>query len=161
MQAYILVVSALSRLGGVVAILLTASAALVVSQMVFLRYVMGASTIWQTEYVIYALVAATFIGSPYVLLEKGHVNVDLLQIAAPLHLRRTLRALAGLVGVAFCALLAWSGWVYFHEAWEGGWRTETVWAIPLWIPLLPLPLGTGLLILQYIAEIMKIFGEDA
>ncbi|MBA5778178.1 TRAP transporter small permease [Stappia sp. F7233] len=161
MHAYIRAVSVLSRMGAVVAILLTASAAIVVSQMVFLRYVLGASTIWQTEYVIYALVAATFIGSPYVLLEKGHVNVDLLQMAAPPQLQRILKAAAGLVGILFCALLAWSGWVYFHEAWEGGWRTETVWAIPLWIPLLPLPLGAGLLVLQYIAEIMKIFGGDA
>ena len=30
-----------------------------------------------------------------------------------------------------------------------------------WIPLLPLPVGMGLLILQYIAEIMKLLiGED-
>lgn len=161
MSLYIRLVSALSRIGGVFAILLTASAALVVTQMVFMRYVLNASTIWQTEYVIYALVAATFIGSPYVLLEKGHVNVDLLQTGAPENVKRTMQLLSGLVGIAFCALLAYSGWMYFHEAWEGGWKTETVWAIPLWIPLLPLPLGIGLLVLQYIAEIMKLFGEDA
>ncbi|MXN65818.1 TRAP transporter small permease subunit [Stappia sp. GBMRC 2046] len=161
MSLYIRLVTALSRLGGVFAILLTASAALVVTQMVFMRYVLNASTVWQTEYVIYALVAATFIGSPYVLLEKGHVNVDLLQTGAPENVKRTMKLLSGLVGIAFCALLAYSGWMYFHEAWEGGWRTETVWAIPLWIPLLPLPLGIGLLVLQYIAEIMKLFGEDA
>lgn len=161
MANYIRIVSALSRLGGLIAILLTASAALVVTQMVFIRYVLNASTIWQTEYVIYALVAATFIGSPYVLLEKGHVNVDLLQMAAPRPLRLAMQLAAGAVGIAFAAMLAWSGWIYFYEALERGWRTETVWAIPLWIPLCPLPFGIGLLVLQYIAEMMKLFGEEA
>ena len=48
--------------------------------MVVMRYFLNASTVWQTEFVIYSLVASTFIGSPYVLLIKGHVNVDLLPI---------------------------------------------------------------------------------
>ncbi|GGE95862.1 TRAP transporter small permease [Stappia taiwanensis] len=158
MQLYISAISALSRAFGVLAMLLTASAALVVTQMVVLRYFLNESTIWQTEYVIYALVAATFLGSPYVLLEKGHVNVDLLQLQAKPPLRRLMQLLSALVSIAFCALLGWSGWTFFHEALVGGWRTDTVWAIPLWIPVLPLPLGIGLLVLQYVAEIMKLYG---
>jgi TRAP-type C4-dicarboxylate transport system permease small subunit len=50
-------------------------------------------------------------------------------------------------------VVAWYGWVYFHEALTKGWRTETVWSLPLWIPLLPLPVGMGLLSLQYVADI--------
>lgn len=46
--------------------------------MVVVRYVLGTSTIWQNEFVTFAVVAATLFGSPYVLLTKGHVNVDLL-----------------------------------------------------------------------------------
>jgi len=38
----------------------------------------------------------------------------------------------------------------------GGWRTDTVWSLPLWIPLLPLPLGIGLLCLQYLSEMIKL-----
>jgi len=66
-------------------------------------------------------------------------------------------------GLLFCAVLAWpglawpglawSGWLYFHEAWTEGWVTETVWAPPLWIVLLPLSLGIGVLALQYLADI--------
>ena len=33
-------------------------------QMVFVRYVLDGSTVWQTEFVIYAIVAATFLGAP-------------------------------------------------------------------------------------------------
>ena len=46
--------------------------------MVFVRYVLNQNTIWQTDFVTWSLVGATFIGSPYVLLTRGHVNVDVL-----------------------------------------------------------------------------------
>ncbi|WP_417669558.1 TRAP transporter small permease subunit [Roseibium sp.] len=158
MTAYIRWVSALSRSAAVLSLLLMASAIVVVTQMVVIRYFLKASTVWQTEYVIYALVAMTFLASPYVLLEKGHVNVDLLYLRLHGTARKVMQSVAGLVGLAFCALLAWSGWIYFEEAWSYGWTTDTVWALPLWIPLLPLPLGIGLMTLQYVAELAKIWG---
>jgi len=155
-QAFVRVVDGLSRLAGGLATLLLLAAVLVVTQMVVVRYILNGSTVWQTEFVTYALIAATFIGSPYVLLYKGHVNVDLLQNLASRPVRFAMQLLAGLLSIAFCALLAWSGWSYFHEAWANSWTTETVWKLPLWIPLLPLPLGIGLLVLQYIAELLKL-----
>ena len=156
MAAFARVVTALSRICGIVAMLLLAAAVLVVCQMILVRYVLGWSTVWQTEFSVYAIVASTFIGSPYVLLHRGHVNIDLLPNAAGPRGKYLLELLAGLVSLAFCALLAWSGWHHFHEAWSGGWTTESVWALPLWIPLLPLPLGIGLLCLQYIAELWRL-----
>lgn len=156
MNAFIRLADGLSRLAGAFAILLLLAAILVVTQMVVVRYFLNGSTIWQTEFVTYALIAATFIGSPYVLLYKGHVNVDLLQTMATRPVRFGMQVLSGLLSIAFCTLLAWSGWSYFHEAWANSWTTETVWKLPLWIPLLPLPLGIGLLVLQYIAELLKL-----
>ncbi len=156
METYVRVVNAASRAGGVVAMLLLAGAVAIVCQMVFWRYVLGASTVWQTEFVIYSLIASTFIGAPYVLLHRGHVGVDLLSNMAGPRSRFILELVGGLISLAFCAVLAWSGWTHFHEAWAGGWRTDTVWALPLWIPLLPLPLGIGLLCLQYVAELCKL-----
>lgn len=160
MNGFIRLADTLSRIGGIIAILLLIGAVLVVTQMVFVRYVLAGSTIWQTEFVTYSLIAATFIGSPYVLLHKGHVNVDLLQNAASPGGQKIMQILSGLLSIAFCALLAWSGWEHFHEALVNGWTTDTVWKLPLWIPLLPLPLGIGLLVLQYIAELMKLIGEQ-
>ena len=46
--------------------------------MVFVRYVLEASTVWQTEFVLYSVVAATLLGSAQVLRAGGHVGVDLL-----------------------------------------------------------------------------------
>ena len=159
MKRYVSIVEALSRLCGVASMLLIAASTLVVSQMVFMRYVLGASTAWQTEFVVYAMIASTFIGAPYVLMLKGHVSVDLLPNLLGGTAKRLLDVLAALLSLAFCGLLAWSGWHYFYEALSKGWTTDTVWALPLWIPLLPLPLGIIILCLQYVAEIYKNWTE--
>lgn len=146
-------VHALSRASGSLAALCLGGACVVVCQMVVMRYAFGASTIWQNEFVTFAIVAATLLGSPYVLLTKGHVNVDLLPQYLRPEARRWLALFASTLGCLACATLAWTGWQYFYEAWTEGWVTPSLWGPPLWIPLLPLPLGLGLLTLQYTADI--------
>ena len=131
-------------------------AILVVCQMVFMRYVLGASTIWQTEFVIFSLVGSTLIGSPYVLLVKGHVNVDLLPVYLGEKGRYVMALIASGLGLVFCLLLGVTGFELFHEALTKGWRTDTVWSLPLWIPYIALPIGIGLLCLQYVADIIAI-----
>ena len=78
MDRFISGVHTISRVCGTVAALCLVSGCVVVCQLVVMRYALGASTVWQNEFVTYAIVAATLIGSPYVLLTRGHVNVDLL-----------------------------------------------------------------------------------
>ncbi|PHS78457.1 MAG: hypothetical protein COB59_06995 [Rhodospirillaceae bacterium] len=160
MHTYNRLICALSKACGVFAAALVGSAILVVCQMVVMRYFLKASTVWQTEYVIYALVAATFIGSPYVLLIKGHVNVDLLPNYLGDKGRRILAFVASTAGLAFCAILALKGFELFYEALINNWTTDTVWALPLWIPYISLPLGIGLLALQYVADIFAIIHGD-
>lgn len=154
MDVFLRLVRFLSQACGVAAAGLLLAATVVVCQMVFVRYALGTSTVWQSDFVTFAIVASTFIGAPYVLLHKGHVSVDII----PLYLRGRLRFAMALVSYllafVFCLTVAWFGLGYFHEALSGGWRTETVWALPLWIPLLPLPVGMGLLALQYVADIL-------
>jgi TRAP-type C4-dicarboxylate transport system permease small subunit len=155
MRGYIRVVSALSRAAGFFSCLLLLAAVLVVTHMVVVRYLLQSSTVWQTEFVTYALVAATFLGSAYVLLLKGHVNIDLLVNAAGPRARRVLDTVNVLLCLLFCALLGWSSWHFLSEALANGWKTPTVWKLPLWIPLLPLPVGLALLFLQYVAELLR------
>ena len=147
---------ALSRACGILAAGLVGAAILVVCQMVVMRYFLNASTVWQTEFVIFSLVAATFIGSPYVLLVKGHVNVDLLPNYLGEKGRLFLALIASVGGLLFCGILAWKGYGLFHEALVNNWTTDTVWALPLWIPYIAMPLGIGVLALQYVADIIAL-----
>jgi TRAP-type C4-dicarboxylate transport system permease small subunit len=152
MDRFVRVVAALSQTCGVVAAVLIAAAVVVVCQMVAWRYLFALPTIWQTEFVIYAVVATTLIGSPYVLLHRGHVNMDILVLGCGPRWRFFLAVAAGLISLVFCGLLAVYGTAFWYEAWSKDWHSDTVWRVPLWIPYLSIPLGMGLLTLQLVAD---------
>src|SRR5919106_2847222 len=99
------VVAVLSQAGGVIAVALLLAAVLVISQMVFVRYVLQGSAIWQHEFVTFSLIGATFIGAPYVLLTRGHVNVDLLPLYLGERGQFALALLAALISLVFCIVL--------------------------------------------------------
>ena len=80
MDLYIRGITLVSQICGVFAAALLAASVVIVCEMVFVRYVLNETTIWQTDFVTFSIVAATFIGSPYLLLNRGHVNVDVLPI---------------------------------------------------------------------------------
>ena len=150
------VIEAVSGVAGVVACLLLVAAAVVVCEMIFVRAVLGWNTIWQTEFTVYSATAAIFIGASYVLSQKGHVGVDVVPMLVGGRTRLWLARIANLLGFLFCAGMLYASWFYLHEAWVENWKTETVWAIPLWIPILPLVVGFALLCLQYVAEFIKL-----
>ncbi len=155
MALFIRLIQNLSKAFGMTAAALVGLAILVVCQMVVMRYFLNASTVWQTEFVTYSIVAATFIGSPYVLLIKGHVNVDLLPHYLSPKPKKILAIVASLLALVFCAVLAWQSYELFLEAYEAGWVTDTIWELPLWITYLPMFVGLFLLCLQYIAQILE------
>ena len=155
------IVTLISQAGGIFAAVLTAAAVVVVCQMVFVRYVLNENTIWQTDFVTYSITAATFIGSPYVLLTRGHVNVNVL----PLHLRPRKRywlALgASLMSAAFCAVMTVMTFLFWKEALDNRWVSDTMWRARLWIPYSSMPIGLGLLTLQYAVDIWALVtGRD-
>src|SRR5215813_12729057 len=105
MDWFIRGITLLSQICGVVAAALIAAAVVIVCQMVFVRYVLNQNTIWQTDFVTYSLVAATFIGSPYLLLSRGHVNVDVLPHYLGQRGRYVLALASMLMSLAFCAVM--------------------------------------------------------
>jgi TRAP-type C4-dicarboxylate transport system permease small subunit len=150
------IVAGISRAFGLLAAGMILLSALIVCQMVFARYVLGQSSYWQTEFVTYLLIGATFLGSPYVLLTRGHVNVELVPSFLNDDNRIVLATVANAVAFAFCAVVAWTGFDLWREAWAGNWLSETIWGPPLWIPYLALPVGMSLLCLQYAAQTLGI-----
>ena len=154
MELFIRTVRGISTVFGVVAAALVVAACLVVCDMVIERYFLKASTVWQTEFVMYSIIGATFLGSPYVLLTKGHVNIDLLPMYLGRKARLVLALIVSLASLLFCMVLAWQSGEFWYRAWAGGWRTDTVWSLPLWIPHITLPVGAGILSLQYVADIV-------
>lgn len=158
-QKFILNVDRLSKALAIIAVILLVAAMMIVCQLIFIRYVFRSPTIWHTDFVVYAATASIFLGAPYVLLTKGHVGVDVIDMLLSAPTKRRLHVMGGLAGLAFCIAMFIASAIYFTEALHGGWETPGVWKIPLWIPTLPMPLGFGLLSLQYVAELLKLRAE--
>jgi TRAP-type C4-dicarboxylate transport system permease small subunit len=150
----------LSRLFAVLATLLIIAAMLVVCQMILMRYVFRLPTIWQTDFVVFSATAAMFLGAPYVLMTGGHVGVDVVELMVKERTRARMRIVSSLLGLTFCIVMLIATWVQFHDAWSGNWKHSSMWAPPLWVPLATLPLGFGLLCLQYVAQILTLVTTD-
>lgn len=156
MELFARIVRWLSLAFGVFAATLTAAAVVIVCQMVFVRYVLNETTIWQTDFVTYSLVAATFLGSPYVLLTKGHVNVDVLPIYSTPRARWWLALCAVTVSLAFVLVMTWLTASFWLESYQNNWRSDSMWRARLWIPYMAMPVGLGLLSLQYIVDLIDL-----
>ncbi len=154
MDLFIRIVKSVSQLCGFFAAGLIALGVIVVCDMVFVRFVLNENTIWQTDFVTYSLIAATFIGSPYVLMTRGHVNVDVLPLHVGPRTRYGLALLTTLLAMAFCVAMLVLTYAYWREAWDNSWRSNTMWRVRLWIPYGSMPIGLGLLTLQYVVELI-------
>jgi len=156
MDFFVRAVTLLSQICGIIAGALIAAAVFVVCHMVFVRYVLNETTIWQTDFVTYSLIAATFIGSPYVLLTRGHVNVDVLPIYLKPRPRLWLALAAAVLSLVFCLTLMVLSFLLFKEAWDKNWVSFTMWRARLWIPYSSMPIGLCILSLQYVADILNL-----
>ena len=154
MDGFIRAVRLISLLCGIVAAALISAGVFVVCQMVFVRFVLNSNTIWQTDFTTYCLVAATFIGSPYVLLTRGHVNVDILPHYMGQAARYRLAMFSAVMSFCFSLAMTWLSVHYWFEAWEGNWVSDTMWRARLWIPFGAMPIGFAILSLQYVVDLV-------
>ena len=156
MDGFVHSVRFISRLFGYFAAALIALSVVVVCEMVFVRYVLNQNTIWQTDFVTYGLVAATFLGSPFVLTTRGHVAVDVLPLYSGPRLRWWLALFAAGVTLFFCLAMTALTSRFWLEAWDNKWVSDTMWRARLWIPYSALPIGLGLLALQCVADLFSL-----
>lgn len=160
-QLFVRGVAGISKACGLLSALMILVSVLITCQMIWVRFVLNGSTIWQTEAVTYLMISATLIGLPYVQLVRGHVNVDLLPMLLPPRLRKGLALFVLALSACVIAVMAFHGYELFHAAWSRNWRSESVWGVSLWIPYLALPVGFGLFVLQLIADLIASWMCDA
>ncbi len=156
MDAFVRTVRTLSNLCGAVAAALIGAGVIIVCQMVLVRYALNENTIWQTDFVTYCLIAATFVGSPYVLMIRGHVNVDVLPHYLGKRRRYWLALFSALLTLAFCSTVTVLTYRLWKEAWDQNWVSDTMWRARLWIPYASMPIGLGILTLQCLTDLCNL-----
>lgn len=149
-------IGVISQTCGVISALMIAVSICITCQMIFIRYVLNGSTIWQTEAVVYLMVGATMIGLPFVQRLRGHVNVNLLPLMLPASMRKGLAFITFGASIAVVGVMLFYGFELWLIAWERNWRSDTVWGVYLWIPYLALPVGFGLYLLQLAGDLYAI-----
>ncbi len=155
-NAFIRFSNSLSSICGVISASMILIAVIITCQMIFVRFVLNQSTIWQTEAVIYLMVSATLVGLPYVQRHRGHVNVDLLPLMLNRKLRRLLSFLVLFASIVVICVMLFYGFEQWYVAFKKGWTSDTIWGVRLWIPYLALPVGFGLFLLQLLADLIAV-----
>jgi TRAP-type C4-dicarboxylate transport system permease small subunit len=154
-------INRLSQISGYLAALSILAATLIIVEQVVVRYVFKIPTIWQVETAVYLLIAATFLGAPYGLKENAHINIDLFIVNMPAATRRKLDSVTSAIAMLFCFFLAYRGAVMWWEAFEGNWRSSSLFSVPLVYPYALIPVGMFLTGLQYIVKMAGMFFSNS
>ena len=147
------IIDGLTYITGWTAALCLVGAALVVTEAVVVRKILGISTIWQIEASVFMLIFTVFAGAPFVQKNEHHLNVDLVIIHLSPRTREITLIIVSIMTCFLAGILAWYAWPMWWEAVVNNEHSESLWGPPLWIPYLFLPLGMTLLFLQYIVFI--------
>ena len=145
----------LSAVTGLIGALAILAAALIVTEGVVIRKLLGSSTIWQIELSVFLLIYACFVGAAFAQKREHHLNVDLVIIHLGPRTRELVLLITSILSCLICAVLAVYSWPMWWEALIAGEHSESLWGPPLWIPYLFLPLGMSLLFCQYLVQIRR------
>jgi TRAP-type C4-dicarboxylate transport system permease small subunit len=146
-------IDGLTYFSGWVAAFCMAAAALIVTEGVIVRKVLGISTIWQIEASVFLLIFTVFAGAPFVQKSEHHLNVDLVIIHLSPRTREITLIVVSIMSCLIAGLLACYAWPMWWESLIEKEHSESLWGPPLWIPYFFLPLGMTLLFFQYIVQI--------
>jgi len=149
------VVIALSKVTGLIGAIFLLAAALVTTEGVLVRKILGWSTTWQIELSVFLLMYACFVGAAFAQMGEHHLNIDLLIIYLPPRIRETLLIITGILSCLICVVIAWYAWPMWWDAVLLNEHSESLWGPPMWIPYLFLPLGLTLLFLQSVVQIRR------
>ena len=124
---------------------------------VLVRALGGASRLWVIEVSEYALLFITFLGAPYLLEKNAHVLMDLLYNSFAGKTRLLVQGLNAAIGLTACAILTVIGVQVVLEQFEVGVREVTVMRPLSWWITAALPLGMGLMSVQFLNQLLRTF----
>jgi TRAP-type C4-dicarboxylate transport system permease small subunit len=135
--------------------------ALIICVEVVVRWLGGASQIWVIEVSEYALLFITFLGAPYLLEKNMHVVMDLVFDSLSQRWRWVLQAMNAGIGLVLCVVLTAVGLSVVLEQFELGVRHVTVMRPQSWWITAAMPVGMGLMAVQFLDQIIRTLRREA
>lgn len=115
-----------------------------------MRYVFTAPTSWSLEINTFLIIYVAAITAADVQRTDSHIRITFFADKMKKGRQRALRLLIGLVGVAFCGIMTWRGSLMAYQAWDFGERVSSSFGTPMVLPYALLPLGFGMLGIQFL-----------
>ena len=137
------------------AILLLAAITAAVCLEVFMRYVLNDPLVWVVEFSEYALLYICFLGTAWALREGNHVRVDIFLSAFSQRWRQRFGVVSSLLGLGIASVLVIWGALAVREKFISGAYNPTVVEFPTWIVLLCIPVGSLILALRFLRNMIE------
>jgi len=96
------------------------------------------------------LAAASFFALPYTLRHGAHIRVTLVLMHMPKHVQKIMAFVVCVAGAWVSILLSWHLWILVFESYEFEDLSSGLVPIALWIPQLPLAIGTTILAISLV-----------
>ena len=137
------------------AILLLAAITAAVCLEVFMRYVLNDPLVWVVEFAEYSLLYICFLGTAWALREGNHVRVDIFLSAFSERWRQRFGVVSSLLGLGIASVLVIWGALAVREKFISGAYNPTVVEFPTWIVLLCIPIGSLILALRFLRNMVE------
>jgi len=105
------------------------------------------------EFAAWAMAAAGFLGLPYALHCGSHIRVSLVARFVPKSLHQAMEVLATAIALVLSGYLAGYVAIFVFESWRFNELSQGLVPVPLWIPQLPMVLGSALLTVAFLERL--------
>lgn len=128
---------------------------------VLARLMFRAPTIWVIDMNEYLLVYLTFVPASWILMNDHHIKVELVTSRLNPRSRKRLRFVTDILGLFYCVVLAWQGWLIAWYALERGYRFSTALSFPKFPVLVIIPVGAAWLSLAFLLRLWTAAGSGS
>jgi TRAP-type C4-dicarboxylate transport system permease small subunit len=112
------------------------------------------------EFAAWAMAAAGFFGLPYALYCGSHIRVHVIMRFLPKFLHHPMEVLATVIGLVLSVYLAWYCTSFVIESYQFNELSQGLIAVPLWLPQLPMVVGTMLLVLAFGERLVRVLRHE-
>ena len=116
---------------------------------IFMRFVLRQTTIWIIPMSEYALLWIVFLGTTWLLRERGHITTDIIYSHLNEKTKPYLNGIMFVIGGLTCAALAFFGFLHVGECIAGGVTDVRAVTVPKTAVFIIIPIGSILLTLQF------------
>ncbi|MBK5204116.1 MAG: TRAP transporter small permease [Polaromonas sp.] len=132
--------------------------ALIVAQIVARN--LGSTVRDAEEFAAWAMAAAGFFGLPYALHCGSHIRVSAVTRFMPKAMHHAMEVLASVIGLALAAYLAWYCTAFVLESYRFNELSQGLVPVPLWIPQLPMVVGSTLLAVAFGERLVRVLRHE-